>query len=458
MPDPQIPFPHTNAFKETFTMIFVRRRIKPLLSLTFNYAIGFFGMSIPINMLKTFAFTFYVLDRGVTTEQWAMMMLIYAFIDALDNPVYGFLSDRTRTRWGRRRPWLTIGTPLLILSFIAFYNLPAFLGGNAVFAYCMLFYVLTGTLDSVINANYAALFPELFPTDTIRARTNAMRQAFQLVAMIISIALTPMVTDAIGYGPTALVYGVLAGVVILYMTFTCQEREPDPEEAKPGLWKAVKDLLTNGKFWIAGLANAFYSAAMSLVLATVPFFVEYALGLSSGQSTFLLAAVLIIAIACVAVWAMLVRRFTLMPVWRAALITLAIAFIPLYFANSLITAVIFSALVGFGFAGVITTMDLIGAKIMDEDTQKHHLRREGIIANALGFMNRLNGLFTGGAYLLVSRLYGFESGENPGTQPDAAARFLMTIVPPVLMVISFAFSWFIDFKDSGQTPVEIETF
>jgi GPH family glycoside/pentoside/hexuronide:cation symporter len=425
---------------------------------TFNYAIGFFGMSIPINMLKTFAFTFYVLDRGVTTQQWAMMMLIYAFIDALDNPVYGFLSDRTRTRWGRRRPWLTIGTPLLIVCFIAFYNLPAFLEGDAVFAYCMLFYILTGTLDSVIMANYAALFPELFPTDTSRARTNAMRQAFQLVAMIISIALTPMVTELLGYGLTALLYGVLGGAVILYMTFTCRERDPEPEEPKPGLWKAIKDLLTNGKFWIAGLANAFYSAAMSLVLASVPFFVEYALGLSSGQSTFLLAAVLIIAIACVAIWAMLVRKFTLMPVWRASLITLAVAFIPLYFANSLITAVIFSALVGFGFAGVITTMDLIGAKIMDEDTQKHQLRREGIIANALGFMNRLNGLFTSGAYLLVYQLYGFESGDNPGTQPDAAARFLMTIVPPVLMVISFAFSWFIDFKDSAQSRVEIETF
>jgi GPH family glycoside/pentoside/hexuronide:cation symporter len=425
---------------------------------TFNYAIGFFGMSIPINMLKTFAFTFYVLDRGVTTQQWALMMLIYAFIDALDNPVYGFLSDRTRTRWGRRRPWLTIGTPLLILSFIAFYNLPAFLEGNAVFAYCMLFYVLAGTLDSVINANYAALFPELFPTDTSRARTNAMRQAFQLVAMIISIALTPVVTDLIGYGLTALLYGILAGVVILYMTFTCRERDPEPDEAKPGLWKAIKDLVTNRKFWIAGFANAFYSAAMSLVLASVPFFVEYALGLSSGQSSFLLATVLIIAIACVAIWAMFVRKFTLMPVWRAALITLAVAFIPLYFANSLITAVICSALVGFGFAGVITTMDLIGAKIMDEDTRKHNLRREGIIANALGFMNRLNGLFTGGAYFLVSQLYGFESGDNPGTQPDAAARFLMTIVPPVLMVISFAFSWFIDFKDTAQTPVETETF
>ncbi len=53
---------------------------------SFNYAIGMFGTSIPINMLKTFAFTFYVLGLGVTTEQWAAMLLIYTFIDALDNP------------------------------------------------------------------------------------------------------------------------------------------------------------------------------------------------------------------------------------------------------------------------------------------------------------------------------------------------------------------------------------
>ena len=46
-------------------------------------------------------------------------------------------------------------------------------------------------------------------------------------------------------------------------------------------------------------------------------------------------------------------------------------------------------------------MDLIGAKIMDEDTQKHNVRREGIISNAMGFMNRLNGLFTSSGFYLV---------------------------------------------------------
>jgi GPH family glycoside/pentoside/hexuronide:cation symporter len=181
------------------------------------------------------------------------------------------------------------------------------------------------------------------------------------------------------------------------------------------------------------------------------------LKLSESQTTFLLAAVLIIAIGCVAVWARLVKRYTLMPVWRVALLTLALAFIPLYFANSLITGIVCAALVGFGFAGVITTMDLIGTKIMDEDTQKHNLRREGIISNALGFMNRLSGLFTSAAFLLASSLYGYVSGSNPGPVPDHAARFLLTIFPPILMVISFVFSFFINFEKTAApavTPVE----
>jgi GPH family glycoside/pentoside/hexuronide:cation symporter len=423
---------------------------------SFNYAVGMFGTSIPINMLKTYAAIYYVDSLGMTTVQFSLMLLIYTFIDALDNPVYGFLSDRTRTRWGRRRPWLVIGTPLLVLCFIAFYSPPQFLEENSLVVYCMLFYMLTGTLDSVINANYGALFPELFREDSNRANVNALRQAFQLVAMIISIALTPMVTNALGYSLTAILYGLLGGVVILYMTFTSKETSIHPDEEKPSLWNSIKDLITNRKFWVAGFANAFYSAAMALVLASMPFFVKYALGLSDSQTTFLFAAVLLIAISCVAIWARWVRKYSLMPIWRASLGTLAVAFIPLYFANSLVTGIICSALVGFGFAGVITTMDLIGAKIMDEDTQKHNLRREGIISNALGFMNRLSGLFTSVGFYLVFVLYKYESGNNPGPHPDQAARFLLTIFPPILMVISFVFSFFINFEKADASPAAAE--
>jgi GPH family glycoside/pentoside/hexuronide:cation symporter len=423
---------------------------------SFNYAIGMFGTSIPINMFKTYAAIFYVDRLGLTTLQLSSILFWYAFIDALDNPIYGFLSDRTRSRWGRRRPWMVIGTPLLILCFIAFYSTPAFLSGDSLFAYAMLFYILTGTLDSVINANYGALFPELFRTDASRAKTNALRQAFQLVAMIISIALTPMVTSAIGYSNTAIVYGILGGVVILYMTFTSKEVEFHKDEEKPKFWDSLKSLFINRKFWLAGFTNAFYSAAMALVLASLPFFVKYTLQIPDNQSTFLFASVLIIAIACVVVWARLVKKYSLIPVWRVALVALAIAFIPLYFANSLATAIVGSALVGFGFAGVITTMDLIGAKIMDEDTKKYNVRREGIISNALGFMNRLNGLFTSFAFYLIFVIFKFESGNNPGPDPANASRFLLTVFPFVLMVISFGFSFFVNFPKNDPTDPMVE--
>jgi GPH family glycoside/pentoside/hexuronide:cation symporter len=95
---------------------------------------------------------------------------------------------------------------------------------------------------------------------------------------------------------------------------------------------------------------------------------------------------------------------------------------------------------------------LINARIMDEDTQKHNLRREGIIANALGFMNRLNGLFTSFAFYLVFIIFGFESGDNPGTNPHDAARFLLAVFPMVLMVISFGFSFLLSFPKEESAP------
>ena len=155
-----------------------------------------------------------------------------------------------------------------------------------------------------------------------------------------------------------------------------------------------------------------------------------------------MAPVTIVAAGCLYL-AALVRKFSVIPVWcrpgRSA------AFVSLFCAL-FTSALICSVLVGFGFSGVIATMDLIGAKIMDEDKAKYRLRREGIIASALGFMNRLNGLFVSLAFLLVNVLYGFESGEVPGSQPGSASRFLLTLFPMLLMAISLAFSFFINFK------------
>lgn len=421
----------------------------------FRYAIGMFGTSIPINMFKTYAAIFYVDTLGLNTNRYALVLLIYTFVDAIDNPVYGFLSDRTRTKWGRRRPWMVIGTPLLVLSFILFFTPPA-LGQNSLFIYMLLMYILTGTLDSLINANYGALFPELFSSEIVRAKSNSMRQAFQLVAMIISIALTPMVTKQIGYSNTAMIYGALALAVIWFCSFGCYENPHSVEMEKPQLWSSLKALFTNPHFWIFGLANAFYSAAAGLVMQGVPFFVKYSLKVDSGKTTLVLGSVLIVAIISVVVWVFIVKKITLMPAWRTALGVMTLGLIPMYFVSGLAGAIVISSMIGFGVAGVLVTMDMVGARIMDEDTQKYGLRREGIYSSAMGFMNRLNGLFTSLAFVLVNKVYGFESGDVPGDNPAGAARFLLVIFPFFCMVIGCVFAFFMRFKDQG-VPAEEKT-
>lgn len=416
-----------------------------------NYAIGMFGTSIPINMFKTYAFIFYV-DHlsAITTTQFALILTIYTFLDAIDNPIYGFLSDSTRSPWGRRRPWFVIGAPLLGLSFIMFFSPPALAEGS-LFWYALVTYMLTGTLDSLINSNYGALFPELFTTEKERAKTNALRQIFQLLAMIISIALTPMVTKAIGYHNTALIYSILAVAVILYMTFNCHETPEAQQLPKPNLFNTIWAILKNPKFWLYGLTNAAFFAALAILQQSVSFYAKYVLGSEGMSATIMLATVIIVAIIAIPVWVRVIKKFHLMRTWRYALLFVTLALIPLFFTKDLVSSTIALVALGFGYGGVTVTMDIVAARILDEDKAKYGVQREGSYASLIGVLNKSSGLFVAAAFLLVSRFYGYQSGDVPGSRPADAARFLISIFPFIIMVICFALSQFLKFNESSVT-------
>lgn len=417
-----------------------------------RYGFAMFGTSIPINMFKSFAAIFYVDMLGLDMKKYSLVLFIYTFVDAIDNPVYGFLSDRTRTKWGRRRPWLLIGTPLLILFFILFYNVPSFIESEKgmLFIYMLLMYILTGTLDSLVNANYGSLFVELFKKDADRAKTNGIRQICQLFAMAISIALTPMITDAIGYRLTALIYGVAALIVMMYCFWGCREDTNYEELEKPQLFASIKALVTNPRFWIFGLAGAFYSAAFSLISQAVPFFVKYTLGLGGSMTTVMLGIVLGVAVIGILIWSRVIQKVDIMKIWRTGFIIMAVAFIPLFFVNSLVPTIVIAAVVGVGVAACLTTMDCIGAKIVDDDYRKHGIKREGIINSLMGVMNRLNGLYTSLAFYTASEFFGFISGDEPGENPAMAARVLLCLFPAAAMIVASVITFFLRFPKENE--------
>lgn len=408
-----------------------------------RYAIGMFGTSIPINMALGSALLLYVEILGVPAATVAAVMAVYAVIDAIDNPILGHLSDRTRSRWGRRRPWLIVGAPLMVLCFIAVFTVPPGLTGVGLVVWFAVFMILTEAFDSMLNANYGALMPELFPQERRRSTANAMRQGFQLVALIISLALTPRLTTEIlgtresteGFTRTALVYGVLALVVILYMAIGIRENPSYAPAERPSLVASFLAIVRNRRFWTIGMASACYLASMGLVLTGSQLYVQHSLGREPADTFYIMGVVIVFATMMLAFWNAVVRRFGAPPVWRWGFVMLGLGFVALFLARSLGAAIAAGMVLGVGYSALLATNDLIIARVLDEDARRSGQHREAMFLAGFGFFGRLSGVVQAAALWSIALFFGYESGDQPGADPGSAWRFYMTVVPFALCVL-----------------------
>ncbi|MFV0425972.1 MAG: MFS transporter [Beutenbergiaceae bacterium] len=429
-----------------------------------RYGIGMLGTSIPITMIRGSVILFYVDILGLDVRAYGTVMVIYAVIDAVDNPVLGHLSDRTRTRWGRRRPWLLLGAPLLAASLVALFLVPDGLDGIGLVLWFAVFAILCEAVDSLLNANYGALLPELFPQEQRRAVANGLRQGFQLVALIVSLALTPLLTTRIfgtetsteGFGITALLYGVLAILAIWLMATGARENPHHADGDQPRFWSSIKAILRTPLFWKVGLVGACYAISMGLVLSGVQLYVRYALGLPVWRAFYLQGVVIVVAGIGLAVWTLVVRRWGALRVWRLAYAVLASSFIALYFADSLGTALLGAVILGVGWSGMLATNDLVVARVLDADAHRYGEHREGLFLSAFGFFGRLNGAVAGLALASLGTFFGYYSGEVPGPDPDTAYRFYMCVYPFILCTIGAIAARFLHVpqaQTASQQPV-----
>ncbi|MFI7613465.1 MFS transporter [Nonomuraea terrae] len=408
-----------------------------------RYAIGMFGTSLPINMIKGSMILFYVDILGLDVRAYGAVMVVYAIIDAVDNPLLGHLSDRTRSRFGRRRPWLLAGAPMLAACMIAFFSAPASLQGIGLLLWFAVFAILCEAFDSMLNANYGALLPELYPLERDRAVANGLRQGFQLVALVISLAVTPLLTTEVfgteestqGFQITAIIYGTVALVVIVFMALGARESPRYSTRERPRLLPSVWSIVRNPMFWRVGLTGACYGTAMALVLSGIQLYVRYSLGLPVVNALYLQGIVILVSAGGLVVWTRVITRRGALWTWRLAFAVLAASFAALFFATDLVTAIAAGVLVGAGWSGMLATNDLIVARVLDADAARDGQHREGLFLSAFGFFGRLNGIVTGLALTSLGVFFGYNSGDDPGTDPGLAFRVYLCVYPFVLTTI-----------------------
>ena len=395
---------------------------------------------------------FFMTDTlGVPASLAALGLFVVKAWDVAIDPVIGTISDRTRSRWGRRRPYLMTGAVLLGLSLSLLFAVPALASANARFAWVLGMFFVTSTTFSLYSVPYIAMPAEM--TDDYHERTSLMsyRMAFMSVGVLVAGGLAPLVRDLAGGGRAgyAVMSLALGAICFTFMTIsvvaTRRVRFTEHVERPIGVRAQWALAWANRPLVALLLVFLVQMSAIGCVIAALPYYVTYVL--ERGGAVFSLGFVVltVVSILAMPLWVRVSRRvgkavglaLSLLLFAAAALAMLPLASdLPLTWFYSI------TAVMGVGFAGTQLFPFAMLPDVIDHDVAQSGLRREGVFSGvwmaAEGVGMALGGLAAGA----VLDGTGFvESTTGTAAQPASALvgiRVAFAVVPPLLLVLSAA--------------------
>lgn len=418
-----------------------------------TFALGEMGLGLVGNLVGTYALFFYTDRMGLPVALTALAATINAIWDGVDDPLFGYLSDRNRVRHGRRF-WLFFSFPLYVIATTLIWTPPAGLEQNAMFAYYLTFLLLFETAATISWVNYRSLFPSHFPEERQRTNASAIRKALGAVAMIVSISLAPLIYGRFGFAAMGAVFSVGAAILLGLFLWRIRENRnatDAPAQETPNIFAAFAHAFRNRAFVIYVLVYGFIIFAQLVLVSGIPFYTKYSLGMDEGATSMLLAAILVVGIPGVLLWMWLQRRIGSKASWLASALMMAAGLVPFGLAANFIVVMVGGVLVGLGLAGFNVISEVIIADIIDRDAKKDGVRREGIFYSIPAILARLSGVFAAQSLALLTPLFGYVNGENPGPDPASAFRFFMTVLPIAMLLLAAVLTWFYPY---GRKTVE----
>ncbi|MEO0852071.1 MAG: MFS transporter, partial [Cyanobacteria bacterium J06648_11] len=159
------------------------------------YGLGDLGPPIASNLQLFFLLPFLTVVAGLPAGVAGTILAISKVWDAINDPMIGILSDKTHTRWGRRRPWILFGAIPFGLAFFANWLVPFPGNTTALFWYYIAIAVLFNTLYTAVNLPYSALTPELTQDYDERTSLNQFRFFFSILGSLLAGVLHPLIID-----------------------------------------------------------------------------------------------------------------------------------------------------------------------------------------------------------------------------------------------------------------------
>jgi len=406
------------------------------LSTKLGYSSGNLSVNLIAQAFATYIVFYYVDVLGVKPALISVAMVIHGIVNALLNPLFGYISDRTISRWGRRVPYMLFGMVPLAAAFTAIW-FP--LGeGMGAFWYFLTIVLVYDVLFVMVVLNYSALFPEMFTTMKERATVSAWRQMMGIVGMIIGVALPPLIYGKLGWGPMGAIFAGVSLIFFIVMVSVSKEKK-QVEREKIGFKQSLKYTFTNKAFLFFVIGSFFVQFTFALLPATIPFFSKYVLGGTDDTNTILLGSIFVAAIPCVYIWGRLVQKWGPRTTVMTAVSCYAAAMLPFLFVTGVVGAAVTAAAVGVGLAGLMVLLDMLLSEIIDEDELRTHERREGMYFGMNGFIVRwgvsLQAVVTG----LILELSGYEKDVEQTASAIWGIRSMISLIPVAALLIALFF-------------------
>ena len=404
------------------------------------YAYPTVGVSLIAYLLNLYFFKY---ATDVLLIAPAAMGLIFGAAriwDAVSDPMAGFLSDRTESRLGRRRPWLYASVlPMALVPYLL-WNPPGALDGLWLIAWTAVAILLYETAITVWFVPHSALGAELSMAHHERTRVFAYRQFAWYVGFLICVGALHLLTVSEDRRATALMISILAGggagLLILFGTASVRERLEHVGRGARNPIKAIKDVMVNRYARLLILVFLIENIGTASLGILAPYFMQYIMHEESAYSLLLLSHFIpTILIIPAAVW--LSRRFGKKTVWFIAMLFSAGAYVGKFFAGPgelvYLLTVTMATGIGTGIGTVVGPS--VQADVVDFDEYETGERKEGSYFAIWNFIRK-------GAAGLVAALTGILL-QWAGFEPNVAQsegtlmtiRVLYTVLPAVMISV-----------------------
>lgn len=417
------------------------------------YGLGSFGLESIYIVFAGFYMFYYIDELGLAVRMAAVINVIYGIWDAVDDLLVGFFSDNTRTRWGRRRPWLLIGLPFYLGLLVLVYAVPRpFLHGNALFWYALAVFLLFEAARTIMSVNYSALFPELFQGLRERARASSYYGGLATLGELVGFTIPPLVYATFGFVPMAIGFAGVAGIA-LFLGVIRNTEDPKAMNAPPlALKDAFREVLKDRPFLLFSIAVTFLVFTTGVYTLATPFWVKYTLQASPQVTSLIFAIVFITAILSIPIWGRFVRILGIKRAWLWTVAVMSASAMIIGLASNLVIGAIGAAVAGASLGGLKVCREIIVANFVDRNLESTGHRREGIYYSLLRVIGKLSKLLESLALVLLGLIFGYVSGENPGPQPENAFRFLMSVFPLVFTIIAWLIASRLSFENKQSSP------